>query len=78
MKSLQRGLVHEDSLDELQRRLDALPDGLNALYQDMWNRHNEDNQVYREDAARYLNLILDNKKFHMLLAWAGVRATAIF
>ncbi|KAK0659194.1 hypothetical protein QBC41DRAFT_262507 [Cercophora samala] len=59
VKSLQRGLVHEDSADELERRLNALPDGLNALYRDMWNRHNEDNQVYRDTAARCLNLILD-------------------
>ncbi|KAK4649745.1 uncharacterized protein QC761_0024510 [Podospora bellae-mahoneyi] len=63
VKSLQRGLVHEDSPDELQRRLDALPDGLNALYQDKWNRHNEDNQVYREEAARYLNLLLNHDEY---------------
>lgn len=29
----------------------------------MWNRHNEDNQVYREDAARYLNLLLNHDEY---------------
>ncbi|KAK4646987.1 uncharacterized protein QC761_0024640 [Podospora bellae-mahoneyi] len=81
VKSLQRGLVHEDSPDELQRRLDALPDGLNALYQDKWNRHNEDNQVYREEAARYLNLLLNHDEYGV--AFGGCfgpdgGATAIF
>ncbi|KAK0716566.1 hypothetical protein B0T21DRAFT_63794 [Apiosordaria backusii] len=57
LKSLRRGLTFEDSPYELRRRLDALPDGLNALYRDLWLRHNGDR--YQEEAAKYLNFILD-------------------
>lgn len=59
LRSLQRGLSNGDSLAELSSRLDALPDDLNALYKDMWQRLNTDREIYRKDAARYFNLSLD-------------------
>ncbi|KAH8892937.1 hypothetical protein GQ53DRAFT_592971, partial [Thozetella sp. PMI_491] len=59
VKSLLRGVSNEDSLGELVKRLDVLPKSLHALYEQMWERLNEDEKSYREDAARYIQSALD-------------------
>ncbi|KAM7184894.1 hypothetical protein V8F20_012031 [Naviculisporaceae sp. PSN 640] len=58
LKSLERGIANSDSLSYLQERLKGLPDDLNALYKNMWDRLNEDQYLYREEAAKYLNMTL--------------------
>jgi hypothetical protein len=77
LKSLKSGIENGDSLEELQLRLDALPKDLQQLYSQMWRRLNDDEPIYRRDAALYFNLVLDfhlfeDKEtitlFHILLA----------
>ncbi|KAK1756677.1 hypothetical protein QBC47DRAFT_168176 [Echria macrotheca] len=57
IKSLTRGLAQGETIAELQMRLEKMPESLYLLYQDMWSRLNEDKSVYREEAARYFNLV---------------------
>lgn len=65
LKSLRNGLSNRDDMKELRQRLDALPSDLYQLYQDMWNRLNDSQKIYREDAATYFNLVLDSS----LIGW---------
>ncbi|KAK3368755.1 hypothetical protein B0H63DRAFT_565390 [Podospora didyma] len=58
LRSLQSGLAKGDSLSDLERRLEALPPDLKNLYRAMWNRLGIDEEIYRQDAATYLNLVL--------------------
>ncbi|KAK3326951.1 hypothetical protein B0T19DRAFT_459915 [Cercophora scortea] len=62
LNSLDRGRINDDTIEELRLRLENLPSGLIKLYQDMWSRLNDDELIYRQEAARY---------FNMLRAWAG-------
>ncbi|KAK4216919.1 hypothetical protein QBC37DRAFT_78006 [Rhypophila decipiens] len=59
VRSLASGLRNGDSIEELNLRLEQMPKGLNALYQDMWARLNDDEPIYRQEAALYFNLIRD-------------------
>jgi len=63
VRSLARGLLNGDRLSELQQRLQEMPRGLYSLYQDMWSRINEDHTIYREEAARYFNMVRDWAEF---------------
>ncbi|KAI1475869.1 hypothetical protein F4774DRAFT_395595 [Daldinia eschscholtzii] len=56
--SLVRGLKNNDSEKILNKRLEEMPRDLGRLYEDMWNRVNEDTTQYRETTARYLNLAI--------------------
>ena len=58
LKSLLRGLDHGDGWEDLMLRLKTLPKGLNKLYQDMWDRLNDDLTVYKEDTSWYFHYIL--------------------
>ncbi|KAK3369832.1 hypothetical protein B0H63DRAFT_485620 [Podospora didyma] len=62
-RSLLRGVTNSDGIAELKQRALKMPDGLYSLYQDMWSRLNEDESMYREEAALYLN---------MALAWPSI------
>ncbi|KAJ9608949.1 hypothetical protein H2200_006720 [Cladophialophora chaetospira] len=56
--SLQRGADNGDTIDDLHRRLNRLPNDLFALYKDIWSRLNEDEPLYHRAAAEYVNLVL--------------------
>lgn len=58
VRSLTTGLVKGDGPKELDRRLQALPRDLSALYNSMWDRLGEDKEIYQRDAARYFKLLL--------------------
>jgi hypothetical protein len=58
VKSLRRGIDNKDSLQQLQKRLDTMPDDLATLYEDMWLRLNEDRMIYRQTASLYFQLVL--------------------
>ncbi|KAK5659106.1 hypothetical protein OQA88_1196 [Cercophora sp. LCS_1] len=58
LRSLQRGFQGKDSFQELQNRLQKLPKDLKALYKQMWSRLGDDEEMYRTDAATYLNIVL--------------------
>ncbi|KAI0473750.1 hypothetical protein GGR56DRAFT_648805 [Xylariaceae sp. FL0804] len=51
VKSLIRGIQNGDSWDVLRSRVSTFAPGLNELYEQMWQRHNEDLAVYRAEAA---------------------------
>ncbi|KAJ0120072.1 hypothetical protein J7T55_000925 [Diaporthe amygdali] len=57
-QSINRGLTNADSLTELHARVKSLPKGLEHLYEDMWERLNEDHKLYRESAALYLKIAM--------------------
>ncbi|KAJ3536752.1 hypothetical protein NM208_g6589 [Fusarium decemcellulare] len=57
-KSLVRGIENGDSNDELQQRLGSMPGDLMLLYKDMWQRSNEDHEIYRTTSCWYFNIVL--------------------
>lgn len=59
LKSIQTGHCNNDDPAEVESRLDALPNDLNTLYQQMWRRLNDSEAVYRKTAAQYFNLVLE-------------------
>ncbi|KAI0480489.1 hypothetical protein GGR56DRAFT_275554 [Xylariaceae sp. FL0804] len=56
--NLNRGLALGDNYDLLRSRIHNLPSDLAKLYQDMWTRMNENDPVYRKDAAKILKVVL--------------------
>ncbi|KAF6795389.1 hypothetical protein CSOJ01_13452 [Colletotrichum sojae] len=58
VKSQQLGALSMDDPEELARRLDQLPRGLSELYSKMWERLNESKEIYGEQGAKYLNLMI--------------------
>ena len=59
LRMLLRGLTKDDATADLQRRLDLLPADLDSLYRDMWNRLNDDQQIYRQEVAQIFNAAID-------------------
>ena len=68
LKSLQNGLVRGDNYEELSKRVEAMPNDLNRLFQDMWRRLDGDWGDYRRDAAKTLNNVL---------SWAEIAITVL-
>lgn len=64
IQSIKRGSSNGESLKDLRRRIRSLPKGLNDLYKDMWERLNDDCDLYRESAALYfkLKMAADDRK----------------
>lgn len=58
VQSINRGLSNGDSFEDLHKRVISLPRGLNDLYKDMWQRLNDDCDLYRESAALYFKLVI--------------------
>lgn len=59
LKTLRSGLTNGDDWGELLQRLEILPSTLQELYNQMWLRLNEDEPLYRKQAAFYFRLNLD-------------------
>jgi hypothetical protein len=59
LKTLRSGLTNGDDWSELLQRLELLPRTLQELYTQMWLRLNEDEPLYRKQAAFYFRFILD-------------------
>ena len=55
INSLVKGMRNEDHFEDLLDRIEDLPSGMNQLYLQMWNRLNEDQQRYRDEAALYFS-----------------------
>ena len=55
LSSLVRGMKNEDNFEDLLRRIGHLPSAMHLLYLQMWNRLNEDKQLYQEPAADYFS-----------------------
>lgn len=60
LKSLRRGNIRRDDWEILQKRLEALPSDLMKLYQEMWKRLGDDEGLYRQEAAWYFNILLND------------------
>lgn len=58
VQSINRGFRNGDSFEDLRKRIRSLPRGLNDLYKDMWERLNEDRELYRKSAALYFKLAM--------------------
>jgi hypothetical protein len=59
--------MHKNSIAELSKRLETLPKDLNKISTEMWLRLNENESIYRQDAAFFLQLALDHAKFSQSL-----------
>ncbi|EGU84489.1 hypothetical protein FOQG_17758 [Fusarium oxysporum f. sp. raphani 54005] len=57
-RSIIEGIENGDAEDMLLERLSGLPQDLEKLYIDMWQRLNTNNPVYRETAARYFHYVI--------------------
>lgn len=62
VQSINRGFDNGESLTDLRKRMKGLPKRLNALYEDMWKRLNDDTDLFRRDAAIYFRLVLVNQE----------------
>ncbi|KAH6955759.1 hypothetical protein BKA56DRAFT_534120 [Ilyonectria sp. MPI-CAGE-AT-0026] len=71
-RSLTTGIQNEDSEEMLRARLEGLPDELEQLYANMWQKLNDDNSIYRETAARYFLYTLQGKGFIPLFPHNGI------
>jgi len=58
LRSLQNGLGKGDDLAELKQRLLLLPKDLREIYKAMWSRLGDNEEIYKHDAAIYLNLVM--------------------
>lgn len=58
IQSINRGFSNGDSLSDLHKRIRSLPRGLNDLYKDMWERLNDDSDIYRKSGALYIKLAM--------------------
>lgn len=62
-KSINEGIEYDDSAAILMERVNRLPKGLEALYQNMWERASVDSpSQYRKTAALYFKLLLASGK----------------
>lgn len=61
LKSLETGFVEFNTVDELSKRLELLPQELDKLYSDMWDRANagENRKTYSEKAALFFTHALN-------------------
>ena len=59
LNSLRRGNSKFDSYEQLSMRIKQLPSKMEDLYQNTWERHGEDESLYRAEAARYFRLVLE-------------------
>jgi hypothetical protein len=59
LNNLHRGNQHRDSYELLLKRIDQCPAELDALYQQTWDRHGQDADLYRTEAARYFKLVIE-------------------
>lgn len=77
VRSQQLGALNMDDPEELARRLDQLPKGLSELYSDMWDRLNESKEIYGEQGAKYLNLMVLSTRLvdHRMDPWVMLFAT---
>ncbi|KAL8922530.1 MAG: hypothetical protein Q9172_003537 [Xanthocarpia lactea] len=57
LSSLVRGMRNEDDFGVLLGRIEELPNGMHQLYLQMWNRVNEDQHHYQEEAATYFSYV---------------------
>ncbi len=57
LSSLVRGMRNDDDFSTLLGRIEELPNGMHQLYLQMWNRLNEDQQHYQEEAATYFSYV---------------------
>ncbi|KPM38309.1 hypothetical protein AK830_g8218 [Neonectria ditissima] len=58
IRSLNRGLEHRNSPEELQQRIRSLPKSLADMYKDLWERLNEDKLLYHRKAALYFGFVI--------------------
>ncbi|KAI4180024.1 MAG: hypothetical protein L6R41_007500, partial [Letrouitia leprolyta] len=70
LNSLIHGMRSADDFEELLAQIDELPRGMNQLYSQMWNRLNENQQRYRDEAAIYFSYegFYPRSVFQMLVA----------
>jgi hypothetical protein len=93
VRSIDRGRTNGDSWATLEARLDTMPRDLHELYASMWNRLNDDRDIYRNEASEIFNLVLtwqsifersvdflEDAAFHLLtfcLAWDEDKTTQV-
>lgn len=58
VNSLIQGIVREDSLDNLEQRIERMPHGIYRLYNHMWKRMEVDQPNDPSEAATYMQLVL--------------------
>ncbi|KAH7122986.1 hypothetical protein EDB81DRAFT_604831, partial [Dactylonectria macrodidyma] len=63
IKSVSRGIDYGDSIEEIELRIGSLSGDLEALYEDMWDRANEDLRIYRQESATIFRLIMEMENF---------------
>lgn len=58
VRSVNRGLDNGESLTDLRKRTESLPKRLMDLYKDIWERLNDDRDLYLKSAALYFKLVM--------------------
>lgn len=71
IRSLLRGLIGQDTLEELKERIDQTPSTLNGLYQSMWARLGDDAPTYRLEAAKYFRFLVEWYEVRQVIEYAS-------
>lgn len=58
VRSVNRGLDNGESLKDVRKRMESLPKRLMDLYKDMWERLDDDGDLYLRSAALYFKLVM--------------------
>ncbi|ESA43457.1 uncharacterized protein NCU08537 [Neurospora crassa OR74A] len=58
LRRIHNGRETIGTLDEVLRRIEKLPQGVENLYKETWKRHGDNEDDYREEAAQYFQLVM--------------------
>jgi NACHT domain len=72
LESLRRGRVRFDSYEQLSERIIRFPRELEELYKKSWERHGEDESLYRKQAAQYFKLALEARNYPAEIAGSSL------
>ncbi|KHE81740.1 hypothetical protein GE21DRAFT_1310971 [Neurospora crassa] len=64
LRRIHNGRETIGTLDEVLRRIEKLPKGVENLYMDTWKRHGDDEEDYRVEAAQYFQLVVSWNEVH--------------
>ncbi|KAK3504298.1 hypothetical protein B0T13DRAFT_492428 [Neurospora crassa] len=76
LRIIHNGRETIDTLDEVLRRIEKLPQGVENLYMETWKRHGDNEEYYRVEAAKYFQLVVQWNELHSTDSLAMHRRTS--
>ncbi|EGO58435.1 hypothetical protein NEUTE1DRAFT_101267 [Neurospora tetrasperma FGSC 2508] len=76
LRRIHNGRETIGTLDEVLRRIEKLPQGVENLYMETWKRHGDDEEDYRVEAAQYFQLVIQWNELYSADSLAMHRRTS--